>query len=101
MAYFRIEYFSNALQRTTSFEMIIPNDTRAGVPGEENPYRKRPMKTLFLLHGYTGKAGNWVPEYLAEKYNFAIVMPNGENSFYLNGLSTGHAFETMLAVELV
>ncbi len=101
MAYFRIEYFSNALQRATSFEMIIPNDTRAGMPGEENPYKKRPMKTLFLLHGYTGKAGNWVPEYLAEKYNFAIVMPNGENSFYLDGLSTGHAFETMLAVELV
>ena len=72
MAYFRIEYFSNALQRATSFEMIIPNDTRAGMPGEEKPYKKRPMKTLFLLHGYTGKAGNWVPEYLAEKYGLKI-----------------------------
>ena len=96
MAYFRIEYFSQALHRTTAFEMLIPNDPREGVPLPDGP-----MKTLFLLHGYTGKAGNWVPEELPQKYNFAIVMPNAENSFYLNGLSTGHAFQTMLGEELV
>lgn len=94
MAYYRIEYYSQALRRTTSFEMLIPNDPR-------EPRQQAPMATLFLLHGYTGKAGNWVPEYLAEKYNFAIVMPNGENGFYLDGLSTGHAFQTMVGVELV
>ena len=96
MAYFRIEYFSNALRRVTSFEMLIPNDIPANMQAPETP-----MRTLFLLHGYTGKAGNWVPEELARKYNFAIVMPTAENSFYLNGLSTGHAFQTMLGEELV
>ena len=96
MAYFRIEYFSRALHRETAFEAIIPNDFREG---EQPP--DRPMRTLFLLHGYTGKAGNWVPEELTRKYRFAIVMPSGENSFYLNGLSTGHAFQTMLGAELV
>ena len=101
MAYFRIEYYSPALRRQTSFEMIIPNDVRTDFPRPENPYEKRPMKTLFLLHGYTGKAGNWVPEYLTEKYNFAIVMPTAENSFYLNGEATGRAYETMVAKELV
>jgi len=101
MAYFRIDYFSNALRRQASFEMLVPNDLRADIPGQESAYARRPMKTLFLLHGYTGKAGNWVPEYLAQQYNFAIVMPSAENSFYLNGLSTGHAFETLVAEELV
>ncbi len=101
MAYFRIEYYSPALRRQTSFEMIIPNDVRTDFPRHENPYEKRPMKTLFLLHGYTGKAGNWVPEYLTEKYNFAIVMPTAENSFYLDGAATGRAYETMVAKELV
>ncbi len=103
MAYYRIEYRSEALQRVTSFEMLIPNDQPAvpfpGAP--ENPYLKRPMKTLFLLHGYTGKAGNWVPEGIPEKYNFAIVMPTAENSFYLNGLGTGRAFQTLVGEELV
>lgn len=98
MAYFRIEYFSNALHRSTSFEMLIPNDYRTDIPVE---IPDKPMGTLFLLHGYTGKAGNWVPEELAAKYNFAIVMPTAENSFYLNGLSTGHAFQTLVGEEMV
>ena len=78
MAYFRIEYYSKALCRETSFEVLIPNDPRNDAP--QMPEEK-PMKTLFLLHGYTGKAGNYVPYELPEKYNFAIVMPSAENSF--------------------
>lgn len=101
MAYFRIDYFSQALHRQASFEMVLPNDVRTDIPQQPNPYAGRPMKTLFLLHGYTGKAECWAPMYLTEKYNFAIVMPTAENSFYLNGLSTGHAFETLVGVELV
>ena len=98
MAYFRVEYYSNALRRETSFEVMIPNDPRFGAP---DPAEGRPMRTLFLLHGFTGKAGNYVPMGLPEKYNFAIVMPSAENSFYLNGLSTGHAFQTLVGEELV
>ena len=66
MARLQIEYFSNALRRTTSFEMLIPNDTRADLPWENGAGAPKPMSTLFLLHGYTGKAGNWVPEGLPE-----------------------------------
>ncbi len=98
MAYFRVEYYSNALRRETSFEVMIPNDPRFGMP---DPAEGRPLRTLFLLHGFTGKAGNYVPFGLPEKYNFAIVMPSAENSFYLNGLSTGHAFQTLVGEELV
>ncbi len=98
MAYFCVEYYSNALRRETSFEVMIPNDPRFGMP---DPAEGRPLRTLFLLHGFTGKAGNYVPFGLPEKYNFAIVMPSAENSFYLNGLSTGHAFQTLVGEELV
>ena len=98
MAYFRIEYYSNALHRMTSFEMMIPNDFRDDMPA---PAADRPLRTLFLLHGYTGKAENYVPSDLPGRLNFAIVMPSAENSFYLNGLSTGHAFQTLVGEELV
>ena len=101
MARLQIEYFSNALHRTTSFEMLIPNDFRSDVPPETDGPHSRPMSTLFLLHGYTGKAGNWVPEGLPEKYNFAIVMPTAENSFYLNGEATGTDYQSMIGEELV
>ena len=76
---------------------------RTNLPWEsgENTYAKRPTKTLFLLHGFSGSAENYVPEYLSEQYNFAVIAPNGENSFWLDGISTGHKFCTLLGEELV
>jgi len=100
MSNLTIDFFSTTLHRPVQFKMIIPND----INPEWNPEQKRKnkkMKTLFLLHGYTGAAGNWVPEYLTTLYNFAIVMPNGENGFYTDGISTGHQYATFMAEELI
>lgn len=93
MANLNVKYFSKALNRCIFFDMYIPNDS------DENKDKK--MRTLFLLHGYTGNAYNWVPEYLCQKYNFAVVTPNGENGFWLDGLSTGHKYCTFVGSELV
>ena len=93
MADISVTFFSKALNRRVSFNMYIPNDD----PGEENGK----MKVLFLLHGYTGDGRSWVPEQLAQKYNFAVVTPNGENGFWLDGLSTGHKYCTYVGSELV
>ena len=102
MANLTIRYFSNCLNRNTSFEMVIPNDPRLGFPYKPPKPDNRPLKVLFLLRGYSdGVCGSWIPEYLLSKYRFAVVVPNGENSFYLDGRSTGHAFESMVALELV
>ena len=100
MAYFNIEFYSNSLNRPVSFKMIIPNDpmlTFGGVPFDAS----KPMNTLFLLHGYTGAAGNWVPEEFCTKYNLAIVCPSGENGFWVDGLSSGHNYGTFITEELV
>ena len=101
MAKFLVEFYSDSLRRSTTFQVLIPNDSPAGASRKETAYSRRPMKTLFLLHGYTGKSGNWVPEDLPGKYNFAVVMPSAENSFYLDGPATGHAFDRFVGVELV
>ncbi len=101
MSNLTIRFYSNSLQRYTTFQMIIPNDIRDGASREENDYSRRKMKTLFLLHGFTGDAGNWVPEFYCEKYNFAIVIPSGENSFWLDGISTGHRFCSFLGEDLL
>lgn len=100
MAHLYVEFFSNCLHRPVPFRMVLPNDPNDGY---EPPQKRKglPMKTLFLLHGYTGAADNWVPERLATLYNFAIVMPNGENGFWIDGLSTGHRYGAYLCVELV
>ncbi len=92
MAFLTVKYHSRCLNRHITFDMFMPNDE----PSADG----RPMRTLFLLHGYDMSGWNWVPEYLAVKYNFAVVAPNGENSFWLDGISTGHRFASLLGEEL-
>ncbi|MCQ2528247.1 MAG: esterase [Saccharofermentans sp.] len=99
MANFNIEFFSNELRRPVNFKMFIPNDpnTTFGAP----PPSEYGMKTIFLLHGYTGGADNWLPMDLCLKYNIAVVAPNGENAFWIDGQSSGHNFGKFLTSELV
>lgn len=100
MAVIDVRTFSECLKRQTSFKVILPND----VDGSNNPHYKRPMKTLILLHGYCGFGEEWlwcgpVHEF-ACKYNLCIVFPNGENSFYLDGVATGRQYATYVGKEL-
>ncbi len=101
MADLSIKFYSDVLKRDVSFLMQIPNDIRRDWPRNDLKRDGKPMKTLFLLHGYTASAFNWVPDNLAEQYNFAVVIPNGENSFWVDGPATGRQFATFLGVELL
>ena len=100
MSNLTIHFSSGCLRRPVTFQMYLPYDQDPNSPDANTEYSKRNTKTLFLLHGYTGDAGNWVPEYLANRYNFAVVIPSGENSFWLDGISTGHKFCSFLGEEL-
>lgn len=101
MADLTIRFYSDVLKRDVSFLMVIPNDIRMDYPRQDLKRQDRPMKTLFLLHGYSAAAFNWLPGNLAEQYNFAIVIPNGENAFWLDGPATGRQFATFVGLELV
>ncbi len=94
MAKLHIEFFSEALARSVSFEMFIPNDGKNACPKEKT-------RTLFLLHGWMGSAKSWGIEELAKRLGFAMVMPNGENAFYLDAEATGRKYATFLGRELV
>lgn len=104
MAVYQVTYFSNAIARFTQFTMVIPNDTPVQMQEMADSY-KRPMKTLMLLHGYNGCSTDWMygssVQDMSMKYNMAIIMPNGENSFYLNGKGSGKAYETYVGEELI
>ena len=104
MAVYQVTYFSTAIARFTQFTMVVPNDTPVQMKEMVDSY-KRPMKVLMLLHGYNGCCTDWMygsnVQDMAMKYNMAIIMPNGENSFYLNGKGTGKAYETYVGEELI
>ena len=95
MAMLTVRMNAESLKRQTVFELFLPNDPVSGKMPPESP-----MNTLFLLHGYRSGPEFWLPEELARKYRLAVVMPNGENSFWLDGISTGHAFGTLIGEEL-
>ena len=101
MADLSIRFFSNCLRRTVEFRMFLPNDKRNDIPWEEEKHRKGDMKILLLLHGYTGDGDVWVNPMQCAEYNVAVIAPNGENSFWLDGISSGHKYASLLGEELI
>ena len=103
MAVCKVEYFSEALRRFARFIAIIPNDLSMDMMNN-NPHFSRPTKTLILLHGYTGSETEWLYNTplrdLSCQYNLAILLPNGGNSFYLNGPQTGRKYSDFVGKEL-
>ncbi len=103
MALMQIHYLSQVMSRIVTFHMFMPNDVQEEFK-TGNPHYNRPTKTLYLLHGYSGNTTDWVTGSdtmdLSRKYNLAIVMPSGENSFYIDRKATGQAYETYVAEEL-
>ena len=84
MAILHMTFASESLKRWTECIVIIPMEKRGGA-GRAIPEK---FPTLYLLHGYTGNCMDWCTESkiraYAEKNGIAVVMPSGENSFYLD-----------------
>lgn len=73
-----VEFRCDSLNRTTEFRAYIPDDL---APGQK-------LKTLYLLHGANGCNSDWLNytriALWARQRNLAVIMPNGENSFYVD-----------------
>ena len=86
MAFIQASIFSESLMRTVNINVILPADKLAlpGMPARD----ARPYKTLYLLHGVFGSHVDWVNgtniQRYAEEKDLAVVMPAGENMFYLD-----------------
>ena len=85
MALIQVNFVSAALQRTVPLQVILPVDKLT--PDGKLPKEKK-FKTLYLLHGFLGNYTDWVSgtriQRWAEERDLAVVMPAGENSFYLD-----------------
>jgi S-formylglutathione hydrolase FrmB len=65
----------------------------------------KPLKTLYLLHGYSGSHTDWLHfsriRELADKHGIAVIMPAGENRFYLDNEDTDERMGEYIGKELV
>lgn len=104
MATGSMEFSAPSLNRITRFHFILPNDAPPFLM-ERNPNYDRPIKAIYLLHGYSANCGDWMLNTrlvdLAYRYNLAVFCPNGDNSFYLDGEATGFHYATFVGQELV
>ena len=98
MALLQVNFHSQALQRTVPMNVILPTDRVASMP-------KNGYKTLYLLHGLFGSYSGWVAntriQQWAEEKNLAVVMPSGDNSFYIDWEQPNNAYGRFIGQELV
>lgn len=106
MAVMRVTFASEVMARYIDVNVIVPMET-PGLPGAGTAGKRRQQKfrTLYLLHGYGGNQEDWLTcsciRTLAEAYGISVVLPAGENSFYVDGKAAGTRWGEMAGRELV
>jgi len=103
MAIIQCNFFSKSLMRTVPIQVILPTDKMV-FPGQPQPEEK-PFKTLYLLHGIFGNYTDWVSgtrvQSWAQDRDLAVVMPSGDNSFYVDNPKTSALYGSFISKDLV
>ncbi len=103
MAFIQLNFMSEALMRTVTVNVILPAD-KLPSPGSLKPEFK-PFQTLYLLNGVMGNHTDWMNatciQTMAEEKDLAVVMPGGENMFYLDHAATHALYGEFVGKELV
>lgn len=103
MALIQCNFNSKSLMRTVPLQVVLPTD-KIVFPGQPEPEEK-PFKTLYLLHGIFGNYTDWVSrtrlQSWAENRNLCVVMPSGDNSFYVDNRKTSALYGSFIAKDLV
>lgn len=103
MAWIQVNLLSQSLMRTVPVNVILPVD-KLRAPGM--PVRPdKPYKTLYLLHGIFGNYTDWVNgtriQRYAEENDLCVVMPSGDNAFYVDQPESGNYYGEFIGRELV
>lgn len=82
MALVNFDFRSDSLKRSVAVNAILPIEIFEG-----------PFPALYLLHGLTDNYNGWLSysriRLWAEQSGLAVIMPSGENSFYMDILVKG------------
>ena len=103
MALIQVNFVSKSLMRTVPIQVILPVDKFSL---SDKPLREaKPFKTLYLLHGIFGNYTDWVTNTRIQKWaeakNLAVVMPSGDNAFYVDNPDSGNLYGEFIGKELV
>lgn len=103
MALIQVNLLSRSLMRTVPVNVILPVD-KLSAPGTADRGDK-PFKTLYLLHGIFGSYIDWVTgtriTRFAEEHDLCVVMPSGDNAFYVDQEKANNFYGEFVGKELV
>lgn len=95
-----LNYCSKAMSRHVTVHVLLPFDSF-----HEGRCPAPPYKTLYFLNGYTASAQQVLSTVnltvWAQQYGFAVVLPDGENSFYVDQPARNTLYGTYVSRELV
>jgi len=102
VALLRCDFFSEALQLSTSMTVILPQQTSTQI-GMTGRLQSGDAPVLYLLHGLSDDDSIWLRRTSIERYvaplGFAVVMPQVHRSFYADE-AYGNRYWTFLSEEL-
>lgn len=104
MAVLQVNFMAETLGRTVPLMVILPTDKVyfADMPRREEG---KPFKTLYLMHGIVGDCTDWLYgtriRRWAEEKDLCVVMPSGDNAFYLDQPWAGNCYSEYIGKELV
>lgn len=105
MAVMDIRMYSKILNRSVCFKAIIPGDNTLQQKNDNKDRFNRPTKTLYLLHGRSGDSSDYLYNSdilsIAMNNNLAVIMPSGENSWYVDKEQYSSRFKEFVGKELV
>lgn len=103
MALLQINLLSRSLMRTVPVTVVLPVDKMTDFNAPLLPEKKYP--TLYLLHGIFGSTLDWLPGTCIERYatehDLCVVMPSGDNSFYVDRPGANQNYGEFVGQELV
>lgn len=92
MAFLHVDYSSKALEMETCFQVVLPDEGDL-----------KQIKVIYLLHGLTDNCTGWARYTACERYarerGVALVMPEVQRSFYIDGVH-GLKYFTYVSQEL-
>ena len=104
MVLFRGDVKCKSLQRRTTISVILPSDNIHFLQDTEEIV-PQPYRTLYLLHGLYGSddifLANTSIQKFAEDNGIAIVIPCGENSFYVDHEASHRFYGEYVGQELL
>lgn len=104
MALIQVNFVSQTLMRTVPIQVILPVDKFTFSSGISE-LKDKSFKTLYLLHGVFGNYTDWVSgtriKRWAEEKDLAVIMPSGDNAFYVDQPAGNNYYGEFIGKELV